>query len=70
MPLDIATKGALIDALMAQIEAQRYSNEVMGQAWQAIGNVEMAAKCAEGLAENVKILAELQKRREALVVPK
>ena len=70
MPLDNTTKETILNSLTAQFEAQRYSNEVMGQAWNSIGNVEMAAKCAEGVAENVKILTELQKRREALVAPK
>ena len=60
------TKQAIIESLIAQLEQSRYTNEVMGQTWQTIGNVEAAKKCAEGMAESVKAIAELTKKLEAL----
>ncbi len=61
------TKRAILGNLIAQLEQSRYTNEVMGQTWQTIGNTEAAKKCAESMAENVKAIAELNKKLEALV---
>lgn len=66
MELDTATKKSILEQLIAQIEASKYSNEVMGQTWQTIGNAELAKQCAEKLAENVKTIVELTKKLEAL----
>ena len=59
-------KRAIITSLIGQLEQSRYTNEVMGQTWQTIGNAEAAKTCATQLAENVKAIAELNKKLEAL----
>lgn len=66
MEPDTDTKKAILNRLLAEIENSRYANEVMGQTWQTIGNADMAKKCAEALAENIKTIAELTKKLEAL----
>ena len=66
MEPDNKTKRAIIESLIAQIEQQRYTHEVMGQTWQTIGDSEAAKKCATAMAENVKAIAELNKKLEAL----
>lgn len=66
MEPDNTTKAAILAQLIAQLEQSRYTNEVLGQTWQTIGNVEMAKQCAEKLAENVKAIAELQKKLDTL----
>ena len=60
------TKRAIITNLIAQLEQSRYTNEVMGQTWQTIGNADAAKTCATQLTENVKAIAELNKKLDAL----
>ena len=48
------TKKAILEGLIAQLEQSRYTNEVMGQTWQTIGNLEAAKTCATQMSENVK----------------
>jgi hypothetical protein len=59
-------KKAILKATMEQFSQTAYQQEIMGKTWQTIGNAEAAKKCAEGLAENTKVLAELQKQLDAL----
>ena len=66
MELDNTNKKAILDSLIAQLRQSEYMNTVMGQTWQTIGNVEMAKQCAEKLAENIKAIAELQKKLDSL----
>lgn len=62
MEPNIDTKKAILKELLAQLERTRYSNTVMGQTWQTIGNASAAKQCAENLAENTKAIAELEKK--------
>jgi len=66
MELDNAQKKAILDSLIAQLRQSEYMNTVMGQTWQTIGNAEAAKQSAEKLAENIKAIAELQQKLDAL----
>ena len=66
MELTKEQKQAVLKSIMEQFSQTAYQQEIMGKTWQTIGNAEAAKKCAEGLAENTKVLAELQKQLDSL----
>lgn len=59
-------KKGILKAIIAELERAKYSDEMMGKAWQSIGNAQNAENSAKAVSEKMKLLAKFTEDLEAL----